>query len=106
MKKIKKLLSDNLWLFKICYKAAPAYMICYIIEAIRNELVVFLEFTLALNFVLECAEFGRPFQNGCNFPAFASCIRSFRPAVQRIPVSEITAESTAENQTGYKADDV
>lgn len=67
MKKFKKLLADNLWLFKICYKAAPSYMICYIIEAIRNEIVVFLEFTLALNFVLECAEFGRPFKTAAVF---------------------------------------
>ncbi len=67
MKKFRKLLADNLWLFKICYKAAPAYMVCYIIEAIRNELVVFLEFTLALNFVLECAEFGRPFEVAATF---------------------------------------
>lgn len=67
MKKFKKLLADNLWLFKICYKAAPGYMICYIIEAIRNEIVVFLEFTLALNFVLECAEFGRPFETAAIF---------------------------------------
>ncbi len=62
MNKFKRLLSDNIRLFKICCKAAPSYMICYIIEAIRNEIVVFLEFTLALNFVLECAEFGRPFK--------------------------------------------
>lgn len=67
MKKFKKLLADNLWLFKICYKAAPAYMVCYIIEAIRNEVVVFLEFTLALNFVLECAEFGKPFETAAIF---------------------------------------
>ncbi len=67
MKKLKKLLADNLWLFKICYKAAPSYMICYIIEAIRNEVVIFLEFTLALNFVLECAEFGRPFKTAAIF---------------------------------------
>lgn len=67
MKKFKKLLADNLWLFKICYKAAPTYMVCYIIEAIRNEVVVFLEFTLALNFVLECAEFGKPFETAAIF---------------------------------------
>ncbi len=67
MNKFKKLLADNLWLFKICYKAAPFYMVCYIIEAIRNEIVVFLEFTLALNFVLECAEFGRPFETAAIF---------------------------------------
>lgn len=67
MKKLRNLLSDNMWLFKACYKAAPSYMICYIIEAIRNEIVVFLEFTLALNFVLECAEFGRPFKTAAVF---------------------------------------
>lgn len=67
MKKFKKLLADNLWLFKICYKATPSYMVCYIIEAIRNEIVVFLEFTFALNFVLECAEFGRPFKTAAIF---------------------------------------
>ena len=67
MKKFKKLLADNLWLFKICYKAAPSYMICYIVEAIRNEVVVFLEFTFALNFVLECAEFGKPFETAAIF---------------------------------------
>ena len=67
MNKLKKLLADNLWLFRICYKAAPSYMVCYIIEAIRNEVVVFLEFTLALNFVLECAEFGRPFKTAAIF---------------------------------------
>lgn len=67
MKELKKLAADNLWLFQICYKAAPSYMICYIIEAIRNEVVVFLEFTLALNFVLECAEFGRPFKTAAIF---------------------------------------
>ena len=67
MKKFKKLLTDNLWLFRICYKAAPSYMVCYIIEAIRNEIVVFLEFTFALNFVLECAEFGRSFKTAAIF---------------------------------------
>ncbi len=67
MKKFKKLLSDNLWLFKICYKAAPSYMVLYIIEAIRNEVVIFLEFTFALNFVLECAEFGKPFETAAIF---------------------------------------
>ncbi len=67
MKKFKKLLSDNLWLFKICYKAAPSYMVLYIIEALRNEIVVFLEFTFALNFVLECAEFGKPFETAAIF---------------------------------------
>ncbi len=67
MKKFRKMLADNLWLFQICYKTSPSYMICYIVEAIRNEVVVFLEFTLALNFVLECAEFGKSFRTAAVF---------------------------------------
>jgi ATP-binding cassette subfamily B protein len=61
------MISDNLWLLKVCFRAAPAFVICYIFEAIRNEVVVFLEFTLGLNFVLECAEFGRPFKTAAIF---------------------------------------
>lgn len=64
---MKKTWKNNLWLFKICYKASPSYMICSIIEIIRNELVVFLEFTFGLNFVLECAEYGRPFETAAIF---------------------------------------
>lgn len=67
MKKTRKMISDNLWLLRICFKSAPGYVICYIFEAIRNEVVVFLEFTLALNFVLECAEFGKPFKTAAMF---------------------------------------
>jgi len=67
MKKTRKMISDNLWLLKVCFRAAPAFVICYIFEAIRNEVVVFLEFTLGLNFVLECAEFGRPFKTAAVF---------------------------------------
>lgn len=63
----KKTLKDNLFLFRICFKAAPLYVVLYLIEVIRNELVVFLEFTFGLNFVLECAEFGRPFKTAAAF---------------------------------------
>ncbi|MGN0608640.1 MAG: ABC transporter ATP-binding protein [Oscillospiraceae bacterium] len=67
MNKFKKTLADNLWLLRLCYKASPLYVILYIVEAVRNEIVVFLEFTFGLNFVLECAEFGRPFKTAAIF---------------------------------------
>lgn len=63
----KKVCSDNWFLFKLCFQAAPACVILTIVEHIRNEIVVFLEFTLGLNFVLECAEFGRPFREAALF---------------------------------------
>ncbi len=74
MKKLKKILSDNLWLLKLCYKAEPKYVILYIVEAVRNEIVVFLEFTFGLNFVLECAEFGKPFKTAA---IFLCCLLAF-----------------------------
>ena len=74
MSNLKKTLDDNIRLFKLCYKADPKYVILYIAEAIRNEIVVFLEFTFGLNFVLECAEFGRPFRTAA---VFLICLLSF-----------------------------
>ena len=63
----RKVLADNWFLFKLCFKADPKYMILRTLETIRNEAVIFLEFTFALNFVLECAEFGRPFKDAAIF---------------------------------------
>ncbi len=62
-----KVFKNNWYLFRICFQAAPGYTIMHITEALRNNLVIFLEFTFALNFVLECAEFGRPFQDAAVF---------------------------------------
>ncbi len=62
-----KTLRDNHFLFRLCFKASPMYVILTLIEIVRNELVVFLEFTFGLNYVLECAEFGRPFREAAMF---------------------------------------
>lgn len=64
---MKKMIVNNIWLLKLCFKASPLYVILYTVEAVRNEIVVFLEFTFGLNFVLECAEFGKPFKTAAVF---------------------------------------
>lgn len=74
MKNFKKAIADNLWLIKLCFRAAPGYVVLYIVEAIRNEIVVFLEFTFGLNFVLECAEYSKPFKTAA---IFLSCLLAF-----------------------------
>lgn len=74
MKDFKKTLANNLWLLKHCCKASPLYVVLYIVEAVRNEIVVFLEFTFGLNFVLECAEYGRPFKTAA---VFLCCLLGF-----------------------------
>lgn len=63
----RKVITDNWFLFWLCFKAAPVCVILLITEYIRNEVVIFLEFTFGLNYVLECAEFGRPFRDAAVF---------------------------------------
>ncbi len=57
----KNVFNNSKSLLKMCYKANPKYMILLILDSIRNDLVIFLEFTFGLNFVLESAEYRRPF---------------------------------------------
>ena len=57
----KNVFKNNIFLIKLCFKAAPLYFILFILNVIRGDLVVFFEFTFGLNFILECAEFARPF---------------------------------------------
>lgn len=74
MNGFRKTVSDNFWLLGLCWRASPLYVALYIAEAVRNELVVFLEFTFGLNFVLECAEYGRPFSTAA---VFLCCLLGF-----------------------------
>lgn len=66
----QNVMKNNFYLFKICFSAAPLCCTMFIIEAIRNELVIFLEFTFGLNYVLECAEYGKPFRDALFFLIF------------------------------------
>lgn len=70
----KNVLANNWFLFKLCFKAAPVCVILLIVEYVRNEAVIFLEFTFGLNYVLECAEFGRPFREAA---VFLLCLLGF-----------------------------
>jgi ATP-binding cassette subfamily B protein len=64
---MKTVLHDNLKLLNICFQAAPGYMWMTIINTCRNEIVIFLEFTVGFNFVLESAEYGKPFSHAAIF---------------------------------------
>ncbi|WP_160690721.1 ABC transporter ATP-binding protein [Clostridium sp. C2-6-12] len=58
----KQVLDNNLFIFKICFSAAPLYIITYIIDVVRNQFLIFFEHTYGIGFVLESVEFGRPFR--------------------------------------------
>lgn len=53
---------SNLWfLWKLCFKTAPGYMIYHLYDAFRYQIVIFLEHTIGIQYVLYCAEYKEPF---------------------------------------------
>lgn len=58
----KQVLDNNLFILKICFSAAPIYIITYIIDVVRCQVLIFLEHTYGIGFILESVEFGRPFR--------------------------------------------
>lgn len=63
--KVKKqgtsVLKNQLFLWKLCFKTCPLYMIYHIYDAFRYQGVIFLEHVLGIRYVLRCAEFHEPF---------------------------------------------
>ncbi|MCL2637483.1 MAG: ABC transporter ATP-binding protein/permease [Oscillospiraceae bacterium] len=58
---LKQVWRNNMYLTKLSFKTAPGYMFALIVEFMRNEISIFLEFTIGFAFVLESVEFGRSF---------------------------------------------
>jgi ATP-binding cassette subfamily B protein len=64
---LKQVWRNNMYLTKLAFKTSPGYVIALIIEFIRNEAVIFLEFTIGFAFILESVEFGRSFTEVARF---------------------------------------
>jgi len=58
---MKKTLKNLLFLWNICYHTTPGFMIYCIYDAFRQQFLIFLEHTVAIRYVLYCAEHGEPF---------------------------------------------
>ncbi|NLO09464.1 MAG: ABC transporter ATP-binding protein [Clostridiales bacterium] len=58
---IKKIWKNNWFIISLSFKAAPVFMIYMIFEQIKQAGLVFLEHTYGIHFVLEAAEYGKPF---------------------------------------------
>ena len=54
-------LKNQFFLWKLCFKTCPGYMIYHIYDAFRYQGVIFLEHVLGIRYVLRCAEFHEPF---------------------------------------------
>lgn len=57
----KKVWSNNWFIIKMSFQTAPVFMIYMIFEQIKQAGLVFLEHTYGIHFVLEAAEYGKPF---------------------------------------------
>ena len=54
-------LKNQIFLWKLCFKTCPLYMIYLLYDAFRYQGVIFLEHVLGIRYVLRCAEFHEPF---------------------------------------------
>lgn len=58
---MKNTLRNHLFLWKLCFKTAPGYMIFFIYDAFRYQFMIFIEHCLGIQYVLHCAEYHEPF---------------------------------------------
>ena len=54
-------LKNQIFLWKLCFKTCPLYMIYHLYDAFRYQGIIFLEHVLGIRYVLRCAEFHEPF---------------------------------------------
>ena len=60
-KTASSVLKNQIFLWKLCFKTCPAYMIYHLYDAFRYQGIIFLEHVLGIRYVLRCAEFQEPF---------------------------------------------
>ena len=58
---IKKIWKNNWFIISLSFKTAPVFMIYMIFEQIKQAGLVFLEHIYGIHYVLEAAEYGKPF---------------------------------------------
>ena len=54
--------NNQIYLWKLCFKTCPGYMLYFLYDGFRYQGIIFLEHVLGIRYVLHCAEFGEPFQ--------------------------------------------
>ena len=58
---MKRVIDNQLFLWKLCFKTNPAYMIYFLYDGFRYQGIIFLEHVLGIRYVLHCAEYQEPF---------------------------------------------
>ena len=60
---LRKIIRNNAMMMGIVMKTYPLYLILLVFETVKNRILIFIEHTWGIKFILESAEFGWPFQN-------------------------------------------
>lgn len=63
-------LKNQIFLWKLCFKTCPLYMIYHLYDAFRYQGIIFLEHVLGIRYVLKCAEFHEPFTKALFYIGF------------------------------------
>lgn len=58
---MKRVLSNHFFLWKLCFKTAPLYMLYHLYDGFRYQFIIFIEHVVGIYMVLYCAEHGEPF---------------------------------------------
>lgn len=58
---MKKVIKNQWFLWRLCFKVCPGYMIYHLYDGFRYQGIIFLEHVLGIRYVLHCAEFHEPF---------------------------------------------
>lgn len=66
---MKKTLKNQLFMWRLCFRTAPGFMIYWLYDGVRLDFFIFLEHVIGIRYVLECAEFGKPFSHVAWFMA-------------------------------------
>lgn len=64
---MKRVIQNHIFLWKLCFKTAPGYMIYFLYDAFRYQGMIFLEHCLGIRHVLHCAEYREPFYKAALF---------------------------------------
>ena len=60
-KSASAVLKNQIFLWKLCFKTCPGFMLYHLYDAFRYQGMIFLEHVLGIRYVLRCAEFHEPF---------------------------------------------
>lgn len=58
---MKRIWENHIFLWRLCFRTAPGFMIYFLFDAFRYQFIIFLEHTAGIQYVLHCAEYGEPF---------------------------------------------